>query len=97
MKYRITREKYERYGSGGIIVSTFEAEDDVDALYKVHDNCLYGIDEDDEQRSYTKEQLIDKLYDVNGDGCDYILKLENLDTKEVLVESDDIVEQEEDW
>ena len=103
-KYKLQREKYERYGSGGIVNSTFNAENDEEALCKVLEHCMYGVhDEEDREPGDegfvmpTKEQLLDRIYNSNGDGCDYILRLENADTGEVLIESEDYSEGEEEW
>jgi hypothetical protein len=101
-KYRVIRDKYERYGSGGIISSTFTADSDLEAILKVDENCGYGypFDEDEEGNEImpTLEEAIHHLSMNNGDGADYIMKIENVDTGNVLFEEDDgYIEEEEDW
>lgn len=104
-KYRVIRDKYERYSSGGIIASTFTAKDDVEAILKVDEHCSYGY-YDEEERSYedegfvapTLQKAIDHLAMSNGDGADYVFKIENLDIGSVIFEDDDqYIEDEEDW
>lgn len=105
-KYKLVRDVYSRYGGGGVRTSTFTAKSDEAALCKVMDNCMYGAPEDAEGREFgeegyilpSKESLIDRIYDQNGDGCDYIFSLENTETGEMLVEAEDFSEEEEeDW
>lgn len=104
-KYRVVRDKYERYGQGGVISSTFEAKDDVEAILKVDEHCGYGY-YDEEDRSYeeegfirpTLEKAINHLAMSNGDGADYVFKIENVETGAVLFEDDpSYIENEEDW
>ena len=104
-KYRVIRDKYERYSQGGVISSTFEAKDDVEAILKVDEHCGYGY-YDEEDRSYedegfirpTLEKAINHLAMSNGDGADYVFKIENLDPGAVLFEDDpSYIEDEEDW
>ena len=101
-KYRVIRDKYERYGNGGIISSTFTADSDLEAILKVDENCGYGypFDEDEEGNEImpTLEEAINHLSMNNGDGADYVMKIENVDTGNVLFEEDDgYIEEEEDW
>lgn len=104
-KYKLVRDVYSRYGGGGVRTSTFTAKSDEAALCKVLDNCMYGAPEDVEDREFgeegyifpSKESLIDRIYNQNGDGCDYILSLENIETGEMLVEDENFSEEEEDW
>ena len=104
-KYKVIRDKYVRYGNGGVVTSTFTAKNDVEAILKVDENCGYGYyDEDD--RSYedddfvapTLQKAINHLAMSNGDGCDYVMRIENLDTGNVLFEDEaGYIEEEEDW
>lgn len=101
-KYRVIRDKYVRYGNGGVITSTFEAENDLDAILKVDENCGYGypFEEDDEGNEImpTLEDAISHLSANNGDGADFVFKIENVATGEVIFEEDDgYIENEEDW
>lgn len=104
-KYKVVRDKYERYSQGGVISTTFEAKDDVEAILKVDEHCGYGY-YDEEDRNYedegfirpTLEKAINHLAMSNGDGADYVFKIENLDTGAVLFEDDpSYIEDEEDW
>lgn len=101
-KYRVIRDKYERYGGGGVITSTFEAKNNLDAILKVDENCGYGypFDEDEEGNEIlpTLDDAIKHLSMNNGDGADFIFKIENVETGEVIFEEDDgYMESEEDW
>ena len=105
-KYRLVRDVYDRYGGGGLKTSTFNAKTDEDALCKVLKNCMYGAPEDAEGREFgeegyvlpSKDRLTERVYDQNGDGCDYIFSLENTETGEKLIEAEDGFEdEEEDW
>ena len=101
-KYRVIRDKYERYGGGGIVSSTFNADSDLEAILKVDENCGYGYpfheDEEGNEIMPTLEEAINHLSMNNGDGADYVMKIENIDTGNVLFEeSDGYLEEEEDW
>lgn len=104
-KYAVTREKYTRYGDGGIITTTLQAQDDVEALIKIDDHCGYGWCDsegrelgDESFELPTFQQVMEHITSNNGDGADYIFKIENLDTGKVLFKSDDYyLEEEEDW
>ena len=101
-KYRVIRDKYVRYGDGGIISSTFNADSDVEAILKVDENCGYGYpfeeDEDGNEIMPTLEEAINHLSMNNGDGADFVMKIENVETGNVLFEEDHgYIEDEEDW
>lgn len=104
-KYRVVRDKYTRYGNGGVITSTFTAKDDIEAVLKVDEKCGYGYC-DEEGRGYEEEGFIrptlgkalDHLIMNNGDGADYVFKIENVDTGKVIFKDDEgYLEEEEDW
>lgn len=103
-KYLCVHEQYARYGGGGNVSSKFEADSDAEALVKIMDNCMYSYSDsngaelgDDDFIMPSAESCIDRIASMNGDGCDYILKIENLDSKEVLFEADDLTMQDEEW
>ena len=103
-KYLCVHEKYVRFGSGGTISSRFDADSDAEALVKVMDNCMYSYSDkndaelgDDDFIMPSKEICIERIEALNGDGCDYILKIENLDTNEVLFEGADCCIEDVAW
>lgn len=103
-KYQITREKYTRYDGGGIVTSTFTADSDAEALVKVCDNCLYSYEDENGNELGDEgfimpsvEKMLQKIESENGDGADYILKIENLETKEVLFEGEEYDVEEVEW
>lgn len=104
-KYKLVRDVYSRYGGGGVRTSTFKAKSDEAALCEVLENCMYGAPSDENDNEYgeegyvvpDKDTLIDRIYSNNGDGCDFIISLENLETGEVLIADECCSEEEEDW
>ena len=103
-KYRIVREKYSRCGGEGVVTSTFNADSDAEALVKVCDNCLYSYNDangnelgDEGFIMPSVDAVLRKIESENGDGADYIFKIENIDTKAVLFEGEEFSEEEEEW
>ena len=103
-KYLVTHEVYERYGNSGIKMSRFDADSDVEALLKVNDNCMYRYEDkngyeygDEEFTMPSLDDMIDRICSMNGDGCDYILRIENLDNQSVLFEDENYVIEDETW
>lgn len=103
-KYLCIHDKYDRYGGGGTISSRFDADSDAEALVKIMDNCMYSYSDsndaelgDEDFIMPSTETCINRIESMNGDGCDYILRIENLDSKEVLFESEDFTIQDEVW
>lgn len=103
-KYRIVREKYSRCGGEGVVTATFNADSDAEALVKVCDHCLYSYEDENGNEIGDEgfimpslEAMLRKIESENGDGADYILKIENLETNAVLFEGEDVIEEEEDW
>ena len=95
MKYRVIREVYERYENGSIKKSVFYADSDAEALKKVMENCMYGCEEEE----ISEEELVANIEATNGDGCDFIFSIQNLDTEKVLFEDGEyeVEDYEEDW
>lgn len=95
MKYEVLFEKYVRCGCGGLKRINFEANNDVEALLRVHKNSGYGY-YDNEGREFGDEgfempdltKLIEKLEEENGDGMDFVFKIENVDESKILFECD---------
>lgn len=103
-KYLVTHEVYERYGNSGIKRSRFDADSDVEALLKVNNKCMYSYQDnngyeygDDEFTMPSLEDMIDRIYSMNGDGCDYIYRIENLDNQSVIFEDEDYSIEDENW
>lgn len=97
VKLRVTFYPYERYTSTSKKTATVSGSDLLEALSKMVDRMgLYITSEDIVGQNMTAEDVIDEIESSNGDGCDYIVSLVNVNTGEVLIEAWD-EEDEEDW
>lgn len=107
MKYRVLREVDERGFDTGIIRSVFNADSDAEAMVKIADNCGYGyVDENDKSLGDkgfimpSLEEACQSVSETNGDGCDYIHTVTNLDTGKVIFDEsmdEEDLDVEEDW
>lgn len=88
-------EVHGRAGSGGLKRAVVHAPTLIDALKKLVDRMgLYINSEMIERKNMTPEEVIERIKESNGDGCDYIIQLNNLSTREVLVQGEDFSEEE---
>lgn len=92
---------YERYGIGsapGRKSATVSGRNLLAALKKLVDKMQLYVDSDlIEEEGWTAEDVINQIDMSNGDGCDHIVILKNLDTDEVLITGFDDMEEMEDW
>lgn len=89
---------YERYGGGKKKKINITGTDLRDALYKMVSNMmLYLYPEDIEDDNMTAEEILESIESSNGDGCDYITKLENKTTGEILLSGFDEDDEIEEW
>lgn len=89
---------YERYGGGKKKKVNITGTDLRDALYKmVSKLMLYLYPEDIEDDDMTAEEILESIESSNGDGCDYITKLENKTTGELLLSGFDEDDEIEEW
>lgn len=89
---------YERYGGGKKKKVNITGTDLRDALYKMVSNMrLYLYPEDIEDDDMTAEEILESIESSNGDGCDYITKLENKTTGELLLSGFDEDDGIEEW
>lgn len=88
---------YERYTQTSRKTATVSGRDLLHALKKMVDRMRLYIDSDAiEDYGWTAEQVIDNIQSSNGDGCDYIVILKDINTDEVYIEAFDEMETE-DW
>lgn len=79
--------KYEDYPDGNIKTDEFTGVDRIDALKKMVDSLLLYIDvEEIESDDLDANSIISEIESQNGDGCDYIIKLTDNSTGEVLMD-----------
>ncbi len=99
VKLLLEYEPYERYGgSTGLKRVTIRGNDLLDALTKMVDHLLLYVDREIiEEEDYTAEDIIQSIQASNGDGCDYIVLLQNQTTGEVYIESEYYEDEEEEW
>ena len=97
IKLRVLYEPYPRYEVTVPKLGHITAKSFREAIIKMLSNVRMYDDEEsilerEEElgRQMTQEELIDMLVSQNGDGCDYIIALENEDTKERYIDSDDV-------
>ena len=92
---------YERYGIGpapGRKSATVSGLNLLEALKKLVDKMQLYVDSDlIEENGWTAEDVIKQIDMSNGDGCDHIVVLKNLDTDEELITGFDEMEETEDW
>lgn len=89
--YKMTYQRYERYETTPVRVERFEAPSNTMALLKAHPGFGYGcgafdpcfLDEFD-ANTISEQSLKESIGECNGDGTDFLLKLEREDTGEVL-------------
>ena len=88
---------YERYGgSDGLKKGNISGVDKLDALKKLTDHMgLYIDSEVIEEEGYSFEDAINQIVMSNGDGCDFIVVLQDRDTGEIYFSEN--YEDEEDW
>ena len=97
-KYKVVYQPYERYRSSGVKEATFTAPTLYDALCKLCDNMLLWLDREGiEEDQMTAEDIVDDITSSNGDGCDYILKFENLSSGEVIIGDGDLEDFMDNW
>ena len=90
-------EPYERYTRSPIKKARVSGPTLLEALKKLVDNMVLDItSEDIEHESMDDKEVIEYIDMRNGDGCDYIIMLKNLETDEILIESE-YYEDEENW
>ena len=88
---------YERYGGGsGLKKATVSGTDELDALKKLVDHMgLYIDSEEIEEEGYSFEDCINNIAMSNGDGCDFVVVLKNMNSGEIYFQEN--YEEEEDW
>lgn len=89
---------YGRYGTGDQFrKGNASGETKLEALKKIVDHMsLYLTSEDIEEEGYSFDEAIDQIAGCNGDGCDYIILLENRTTGEIYIQ-EDYEPEEEEW
>lgn len=94
---QITYEPYERYGSSGLKTIKVLGKDELSALKRAIDEMLlYITREQIEEENMSVDDIIEEIECSNGDGCDYIVEIKNLNTGNVLLSSDYEVEEYDD-
>lgn len=79
--------KYEDYPDGNIKVEYFTGNSLLDALKKMADKLLLYIDvETIEEDEMSADDVLKAIETRNGDGCDYIITMENTRTGELLMD-----------
>ena len=79
--------KFEDYPDGIIRQSTFSGSSRLEALKSMVDSLVLYLDVDTiEEDNLSSEDVIRELESRNGDGCDYIIKLKDNSTGEVLMD-----------
>lgn len=99
VKLQVEYAPYDRYGGEqGLKKATVSGVDLLDALKKMSDHMALYVDSYTiEEEDMTAQDVINNIERNNGDGCDYIVSLTDLNTGEVLVSADWYEEEEEDW
>ena len=92
---RVEFEKYDRVG-GNIRKVTVRGTDRVDALLNMLDKMpTPPLDPDYVEDDMTEEELIKEIKYNNGDGCDFIFKIEDKATGETLLDEGEPAEENE--
>ena len=97
-RYKVVYEPYERYTSSGVKEAQFTAPTLYDALCKLCDNMLLYLDREQiEEEQMTAEDIVDYISSMNGDGCDFIFKFENLSNGAVIIDGGDPEDFMDNW
>lgn len=91
IKLRCSFIEYDRYPTGNSPIHTavFKGEDEVHAFAELADGLnIYLSAEEISEDDMTVEEILDAIEKANGDGCDYIFRLENLSTGKVYIDED---------
>lgn len=79
--------KYEDYPDGNVKVEYFTGNSLLDALKKMVDTLLLYIDvQTIEEDEMSADDILRAIEASNGDGCDYIITMENTRTGELLMD-----------
>ena len=79
---------YEVYPDGRLTKAICSGETEKDAFLDVLDTVgLYTIPEDAED--WTVEEIINDIESQNGDGCDFIYSIKNINTGKIYFEYED--------
>lgn len=99
VRLHVEYEEYERYAQGKLRRANITGSDLLDALKKMVDRMGLYLDSDEiEEEGMTAEEVINSIDMSNGDGCDFIYILKNVDTGEVYIHSDyDYDDEEQEW
>ena len=105
VKIEVKYETYGRYGDGGDIkTGRVSGSTEVNALMKMLDHVHmythsdYAEEFKEENGRYpTTEEVTDKLYEQNGDGCDLIYWIRNLTTGEMIFDGAVEESEPEEW
>jgi len=98
VRLHVEWQPYERYGAGySLRKANITADSELEALAKMCDNLLLYMEYDDVMECNSVEEVIERLEESNGDGCDFITLLKNINTGEILMEYDEEWDEEEEW
>jgi hypothetical protein len=79
--------KFEDYPDGNIKQSTFFGNNRLEALKSMITSLLLCLDVDTiEEDDLSEDAVIEELESRNGDGCDYIIRLEDRSTGEIIMD-----------
>lgn len=89
-------EKYMRYETGGLHRVQCTGKDLLDALKKLTTKVgtLYLDPEQIEEDNMTADEVLDEIMSTNGDGCDWIVLLQNKTTGETYIDETDYYDDE---
>lgn len=98
VKLHVEYYPYDRYGGDERLhKANVSGVDELDALINMVGRMgLYLIPEEIEEEGYTFDECINSILESNGDGCDLITLLKNVNTGEVYIK-DDYEPDEEEW
>lgn len=96
VKLHVEFYPYERYEQSGLKKANIGGNTLLDALKTMVDNMGLYIDSNDiEDEQYTPEEVISNIANTNGDGCDFIVLLKDMNTGQVFIDED--YDDEEEW
>lgn len=79
--------KFEDYPDGNVKQSTFFGNNRLEALKNMISSLLLCLDADTiDEDSLSDDDVIKELESRNGDGCDYIIRLEDKSTGEIIID-----------
>lgn len=100
-KYKVIYEIYTRSGESPVREYRFLAGSQQEMIEKLVEKVgtYYEVDEIKEliEEGYTCDEILDQIFESNGDGCDFIIRLVNVTKNEVIYDGGEPELPDNEW